>query len=166
MHMSLPDSRKQNIQQVITEHRGWRRTTFAPDRFTAGRRFGALVFGLYGMSALVLSIIGLYTMLAYSVSQRRHEFGVRLALGARPADLRRLVVREALVMALAGIASGAVVALWASRVLDSTLYGIPHMDAVSLVATEVLLLGIALLACVAPAQRAARATPLEVLRTS
>lgn len=136
------------------------------NHFTAARRFGALVFGLYGMTALLLSVVGLYTMLAYSVSQRRHEFGVRLALGARPADLRGLVVREALVMTLAGIASGALVALWVSRVLESTLYGIPHLDAVSLVAAEALLLGIALVACLAPAHRAAQATPLEVLRSA
>lgn len=136
------------------------------DSFIAARRFGALVFGLYGMTALILSIVGLYTVLAYSVSQRRHEFGVRRALGAQPADLRRMVVREAAVMTLAGIASGALVALWASRVLESTLYGIPHMDALSLVAAEFLLLGIALLACLAPAHRASRAEPLEVLRTS
>ncbi|HEY7895497.1 MAG TPA: FtsX-like permease family protein [Gemmatimonadaceae bacterium] len=134
------------------------------DHFTAGRRFGAFVLGLYGVTALVLATIGLYTVLAYSVSRRRHEFGVRLALGARPADLRRMVVGEALVMALAGIASGAMVALWVSQLLDSALYGIPHMDAVSLAGAEILLLGIALVACLAPAERASRAEPLEVLR--
>ena len=136
------------------------------DGFTAGRRFSAFVFGLYGVTALVLATVGLYTVLAYSVSRRRHEFGVRLALGARPADLRRMVVREALAMALAGIASGALVALWVSQLLASALYGIPHMDAVSLAGAEILLLGIALLACLAPAVRASRAEPLEVLRTS
>lgn len=136
------------------------------DHFTTGRRFLALVFGLYGLTALILSTVGLYTTLAYSVSQRRHELGVRLALGARPADLRRMVVREAMVMALAGVASGALVALWATRLIDSMLYGIPHMDALSLTVAEVLLLGIALLACLLPAERAARADPLEVLRSS
>jgi ABC-type antimicrobial peptide transport system permease subunit len=75
-----------------------------------------------------------------------------------------MVVGEALVMALAGIASGAMVALWVSQLLDSALYGIPHMDAVSLAGAEILLLGIALVACLAPAERASRAEPLEVLR--
>jgi len=136
------------------------------DRITAGDRFVALVFALYGLSALVLSTVGLYTVLAYSVGRRRHEFGVRIALGARPADLRRMVIREAVIMALAGIGSGALVALWASRLIDSALYGIPHMDAVSLVVAEALLLGLTLVACLAPAQRAALAEPLEVLRAS
>jgi putative ABC transport system permease protein len=135
------------------------------DHFSAARRFLALVFGLYGLTALVLSTVGLYTTLAYSVSLRRHELGVRLALGARPADLRRMVLREAMVMTLAGIASGAVVALWATHLIDSMLYGIPHMDAPSLIAAEALLFGIAMLACLVPAERAARAEPLDVLRT-
>ena len=134
------------------------------DRFAAGGRFIALVFALFGMTALVLSTLGLYTTLAYSVRQRRREFGVRVALGARPADLRRLVLREALVVTLAGIASGALVALWATRLLDGMLWGMPHMDAVSLAAAEGLLFSIALLSCLTPAQRAARADPLEVLR--
>lgn len=134
------------------------------DRFAAGGRFIALVFGLFGLTALVLSTLGLYTTLAYAVSQRRREFGVRLALGARPADLRRMVLREALMVTLAGIAFGALVALWGTRLLDGMLWGMPHMDALSLAAAEALLFGIALLACLAPAQRATRADPLEVLR--
>lgn len=134
------------------------------DRFAASGRFIALVFALFGMTALALSTLGLYTTLAYAVSQRRREFGVRLALGARPADLRRLVLREAFVVTLGGIASGALVALWATRLLDSLLWGLPHMDAVSLAGAEALLVGIALLACLAPAHRAMRADPLEVLR--
>ena len=136
------------------------------DRITAADRFIALVFALYGLSALVLSAVGLYTVLAYSVGRRRHEFGVRIALGARPGDLRRMVIREAVILALAGIGSGALVALWASRLLDSALYGIPHVDAVSLVGAEALLFGLTLLACLAPAERAARAEPLEVLHAS
>ncbi|HEX6815506.1 MAG TPA: FtsX-like permease family protein [Gemmatimonadaceae bacterium] len=134
------------------------------DRFAAGRRFIALVFGLFGITALVLSTLGLYTTLAYAVSQRRREFAVRLALGARAADLRRMVLREALVVTLAGIASGALVALWSTRLLDSMLWGLPHMDALSLAAAEALLFGTALIACLAPAERATRADPLEVLR--
>lgn len=134
------------------------------DRFAASGRFIALVFALFGMTALALSTLGLYTTLAYAVSQRRREFGVRLALGARPADLRRLVLREVFVVTLGGIASGALVALWATRLLDSLLWGLPHMDAVSLAGAEALLVGIALLACLAPAHRAMRADPLEVLR--
>ncbi|HEX6809596.1 MAG TPA: ABC transporter permease [Gemmatimonadaceae bacterium] len=136
------------------------------DRITSADRFIALVFALYGMTALILSTVGLYTVLAYSVGQRRHEFGVRLALGARPSDLRRMVVREAVIMALSGIASGALIALWTGQLLDSALYDVPHIDAVSLVVAEVLLLGLTLLACLAPAQRAAGAEPLEVLRAS
>lgn len=134
------------------------------DRFAAGGRFIALVFALFGSTALVLSTLGLYTTLAYSVSRRRREFGVRLALGARPADLRRMVLREAFVVTLAGIATGALVALWATRLLDSMLWGLPHMDALSLAAAEALLLGISLIACLTPAHRAARADPLAVLR--
>jgi len=134
------------------------------EQFTSGERFIALVFGLFGMTALVLSTLGLYTTLAYSVSQRRREFGVRMALGARPADLRRMVLREAVVVTLAGIATGALGALWATRLLDSLLWGLPHMDALSLAAAEALLSAISLIACLRPAHRAARADPLEVLR--
>src|SRR6185437_7654693 len=136
------------------------------DDIVTGGRFVALLFVLYGMTALILSTLGLYTTLAYSVSQRRREFGVRMALGARPADLRRMVMREAFVTTLAGIAAGALIALRATHILDGMLYGMPHLDALSLIAAEVLLLGIGSLVCVAPARRASRAEPVEVLRDS
>jgi ABC-type antimicrobial peptide transport system permease subunit len=106
----------------------------------------------------------LYGVLAYSVAQRTREFGVRIALGASPKDLLTLVFRDALTMTLAGTAAGAIMSFWTAKLLDAFLYDVAPTDVTALVGAEALLMTVSLLACTAPALRAARATPVEILR--
>jgi predicted permease len=128
------------------------------------RGFLAAVFGAFSAFATVLAAVGLSGVLSQTVGQRLREFGIRVALGAVPGDLVRLVARDAAVMVLAGVAIGAFLAMWGAQLLDAMLYDLPATDAGSLVAAEVVLLVAALAACVVPALRASRANPVEILR--
>ena len=119
---------------------------------------------LFGALALGLACIGLYALLSYEVSQRAREVGIRMALGARHGDVRRLVVKEGLVLALAGIVVGTVAALGVTRFLAGMLYGVPPTDPVVLAGVPVLLVAVAALACYLPARRATRVDPMVVLR--
>ncbi len=126
---------------------------------------GAKLFTLFGVLALVVAAIGTYSTVAYTVSQRTHEFGVRVALGARAADVIRLVVAEGLRTALIGTVAGVLLALAAGRAVAALLYGIGPRDPVTLAVVAAVLLVIVVLASIVPAWRAARADPVEALRT-
>ncbi len=126
---------------------------------------GAKLFTLFGLLALVVAAMGTYSTVAYTVSQRTHEFGVRVALGARAADVIRLVVMEGLRTALIGTAAGVVLAMAAGHAVAALLYGIGPRDPATLAVVAVVLLVIVVLASVVPAWRAARADPVEALRT-
>jgi predicted permease len=128
------------------------------------RDFLARVFVAMGVVALGLAALGLYGVLAYAVSRRMREFAVRVALGAEPRALLRMVLHDGLVMLLAGIGAGAFVALAAARLLDAVLIVVLPSDVVSLVLSEAVLITVGLAAAVVPARRAARANPLEILR--
>lgn len=128
------------------------------------RGFLAKVFVAMGMVALGLAALGLYGVLAYAVSRRMREFAVRVALGAEPRVLLRMVLHDGLVMLLAGIGAGAFVALAATRLLDAVLIAVLPSDVVSLVLAEAVLITVGLAAAIVPARRAARANPLEILR--
>ncbi len=131
---------------------------------TAEPRFQTSVLGAFGILALLLSIVGVYGVTSYSLSQRTHEMGVRIALGARPSDVIQLVVGENLKLALAGIVAG-FVASWAlTRFLRSMLFEIKPMDPVTLAAVAIVLFSVALLACWIPAHRATRVDPMTALR--
>jgi hypothetical protein len=125
----------------------------------------SLVLGVFGGFALLLAAIGLYGLIAWSVSQRHAEFGVRLALGAEPGRLVRSVMREGLRLAAVGIAVGLVLALAGGRVLGSLLYGVNATDPLTLIATVTVFVGCALLATALPATRASRADPVSALRS-
>jgi predicted permease len=130
----------------------------------AGSRFRAVLFGVFATIALVLAMIGIYGVMAYSVSQRTHEIGIRVALGAHRMSILRTILREGAGLALLGVATGFVVALALSRALAGLLFGVHAADPVTFVAVSALLLVVALAACYVPARRAMRVDPIVALR--
>lgn len=130
----------------------------------ASRRFAMLLFGVFALIALALGGIGIYGVMSYSVNQRTHEIGVRLALGAQPASILRLVVQQAFGLTAAGITIGLAGAFALTRVMSSLLYGVNATDAFTFVTTPLLLGIIALLASYIPARRAAKLDPMIALR--
>jgi putative ABC transport system permease protein len=127
-------------------------------------RFGAVLYGGFSAVALILAAVGIYGLMSFAVAQRRHEIGLRMALGARPDQLVRLVLRDGLRLALIGLGIGLAGAYAVGRVMHGTLYGVASIDAASLVAVSAILLLAALLANYLPAWRATRVDPLESLR--
>jgi predicted permease len=129
-----------------------------------GPRLAAGTATTFGALALVLATMGLYSVMTYTVSQRTHEIGIRMALGARLVDVLRLVVSHGMRMALIGIVLGLAVAFALTRVFGSLLLGVGTTDSVTFVGVVVLLIAVTLLACCIPARRAARVDPLVALR--
>jgi ABC-type antimicrobial peptide transport system permease subunit len=132
---------------------------------TAGQRFAMQLLGLFAALAAALAAVGLYGTIAYTVSQRDREFGVRMALGAQPRDLLRLVVREGVTLAALGIGIGIAASLALSRVLSSLLYGVSTADPLTYATIVVAVGALALLASYVPALRASRLSPARVLRS-
>lgn len=128
------------------------------------QRLAVTLIGTFGMLGLVLAAVGLYGIVAYSVSQRTYEIGVRLALGARPGDVLRMVVRQGLKLTLIGMGVGLALALLATQLLARLLYGVSPTDLVTFLGVSLLLVGTALLASYLPARRAARISPMLALR--
>jgi putative ABC transport system permease protein len=131
----------------------------------AGRRSYAVLLGAFAVVALVLATVGVYGVMAYSVAQRHHEIGIRMALGARPADVLKLVVAQGLALAGIGLVLGAALSLWSSRWVESLLFGVSATDLATLLGVAVLLGGVTLLASYLPARRAARVDPMVTFRT-
>lgn len=127
-------------------------------------RFQTALFGLFGLLALLLAVIGIYGVTSYSVLQRTHEIGVRMALGARPEDVVRRIVAEGGVLALGGIALGLAGALALVRSLQRMLFEIQPMDLATFAGVAALLLVAALAACYLPARAATRVDPITILR--
>ena len=114
--------------------------------------------------AVLLAAVGLYSVMAFLVAQRRHEIGIRMALGAGPRDLLRLVLRHAAALILVGVAAGVAAALWLVRLMRGLLYGVAPNDPTTFAAVSGLLVLIALAACIVPARRAMRVDPLVAFR--
>jgi predicted permease len=127
-------------------------------------RFTMLLLGVFSATALALAIIGIYGVLSYSVAQRRQEFGIRLALGAEHADILRLVVRQGLTLAIAGVVIGLIAALLLTRLMASMLYNVGSLDVATFLFTPLLFVGIAFLASYFPARRATKVHPIEALK--
>jgi putative ABC transport system permease protein len=125
----------------------------------------AILITVFGALALLLAGVGLYGTIAFAVSQRRHEFGVRFALGAQRADVLHMMLRQGLKLALAGVGIGLAGALGMTRLVQGLLYGVDPTDPATFGAIAVLLVTIALLASYLPARRATRIDPLEALRS-
>lgn len=127
-------------------------------------RFVTLLLGLFAGLAMLLAAVGLYGLIAYSVAQRTHEIGVRMALGAQKRDVLKHIVGQGFKLTLIGVSIGITVALVLTPLLGSQLYGVKPTDPVTFTAVALALLGVALLACYIPARRAARIDPMVALR--
>jgi len=136
----------------------------AVDASLGQARLRTWLLGLFGATALALAAAGIFGVVSYSVSRRTHEFGIRIALGAGESQILRLVLKEALRLALLGVATGIAVALGLTRLLSGLLFGVRPTDPVTLILLPLLLIGTAVLAAYLPARRATRVDPMTALR--
>jgi putative ABC transport system permease protein len=133
-------------------------------RSLADRRLNMTLLGIFGGLAVVLAAIGIYGVISHSVSQRTHEIGLRMALGARTSDVIKLVLKNGMTPALAGVAAGLLGAFGLTRLMSSLLFGVTPTDFVTFASVAVALLAVALFACYIPARRATKVDPLVTLR--
>lgn len=134
------------------------------DKLFIGDRFTLLLYGSFALLALVLAAVGIYGVIAFGVSQRTHEIGLRMALGADKGTVTRLVIREGSLLGLIGLGLGVVGALAVGRAMQSTLFGVQSADFLVISAVSIILFATALLASYLPAQRAASIDPMQALR--
>ncbi len=134
------------------------------DTSVAAPRYRTALLGLFALMALVLASTGIYGVMSYSVTQRTHEIGVRMALGARQLDVLKLVVRQGMSLVVIGVALGLVGAIALTRVMTTLLFDVTARDPATFVAVATLLALIAFIACYIPARRATKVDPLVALR--
>lgn len=127
---------------------------------------GAMLLAVFGLLALGLASIGVYGVMAYSVSQRTREIGVRLALGATTGEVRGLVFKQGLFLALVGIIVGIVAAAFAAGYVEQLLFDVNGIDPVTFIAIPTILIAVAALAIYIPARRASRVDPIVALRSN
>ena len=147
----LPVSDVRTMEEVIS-------------RSISRQRFNTLLMSIFGAAALILAAIGVYGLMAYSVEQRTQEIGIRMALGAEAADVRRMVLRQGLVFAFTGVAIGSSAAFGLTRLMSTFLFGVKPWDPGVFVSIPMLLTLIALIAISVPAMRATRIDPIQALR--
>ncbi len=147
----LPAYNPQTLSQIVSKS-------------SQQQSFLALLLALFAALALILAAVGIYGVISYSVSQRTHEIGIRIALGAQKRDVLQLVLGQGLRLALAGVGIGIVAALVLTRLMTSLLYGVKPSDPLTFVVVSGVLIAVALLACYIPARRAAKVDPMVALR--
>jgi ABC-type antimicrobial peptide transport system permease subunit len=148
----LPAAKIRSMKQVVSNASG-------------SRRFNTALLAFFAGAALLLTMIGIYGVVAFLVGRRSREIGIRMALGAQPRDALRLVLRQGMKPVAIGCIAGLAGSLAATRLVGSQLYGVSPTDPLTLGAVTILLLATALLACWLPARRAARVDPMEALKT-
>ena len=164
--LSLTEPVRQAIWKVDADQPMWKIRTvdFLIERNTANRKFLMALMGIFGTLALILTSIGLYGVISYLVNQRTQEIGIRMALGAQAADILGMVLKQGMLMVLAGVAIGLATAWMLTGLMSRLLYEVSATDPVTFGGIALLLIAVALFACFIPARRATRVDPLEALR--
>lgn len=147
----LPIDDVKTMQQLLVES-------------NSGRRFNMLLLTVFALVALVLAIVGIYGVMSYTVTQRTHEIGIRVAIGAQSRDVFRMVIGQGMRLAIIGVAFGLVGAFGLTRLMTSMLFGVEPTDTATFVTIAVLLTVVALVACYIPGRRATKVNPLVALR--
>lgn len=147
----LPVGEWKTMQQVLSES-------------NSGRRFNLVLLTVFAAVALILAIVGIYGVMSYAVTQRSHEIGIPMAIGAQSRDVFRMVVGEGMILALIGIGLGLVGAFALTRLMTTMLFAVEPTDPATFITIAVLLTGVTLVACYIPGRRATKVDPLIALR--
>jgi predicted permease len=147
----LPIENAKTMQQLLAES-------------TSGRRFNTMLLTVFAVVALVLAIVGIYGVMSYTVTQRTHEIGIRVAVGAQSRDVFRMVIGQGMMLAIIGVAFGLLGAFALTRLMTTMLFGVEPTDPETFVSIAALLIGVSLVACYIPGRRAMKVDPLVALR--